>query len=287
MMPHHNLYHVLGIDPSLGCRQIDDAVRHVQDLPDLSPEHARDLHLARLILGDPGRRARYDAALADPRAPTITPMALEQLAALPGAPSSQETNYRAEGSFSGDQHRSPTPTTPQATPNRTVSRALSWITLSLDALILAGIIIFAVAVTGNANESTDTATDSVSSCASTNGEEALDANYRAVPVPESWNGVNHWAPAHADVSTYDPCSDLSWIILPTDYPTSTSPAQIMFFHEGRYIGTATPYAYGPEPTVGEIYGSRVKVVWPAIDSAGIPPARWSSPGTTPPIPSRK
>ena len=52
----------------------------------------------------------------------------------------------------------------------------------------------------------------------------------------------------ANTRNFDACTMLSWITLSVEGATGSSPVQIMPFHYGEYIGTATEKAYGFEWT---------------------------------------
>ena len=60
---------------------------------------------------------------------------------------------------------------------------------------------------------------------------------------------------------YDSCADLSWIILPIKGGTASSPYQIMLFHDGGYLGTATSEAYGFYPTISRVDDATISVTW--------------------------
>jgi hypothetical protein len=45
-------------------------------------------------------------------------------------------------------------------------------------------------------------------------------------------------------SNYNPCADLSTILVIIDRGTGSSPVQALMFHRGTYLGTGTPKAYG-------------------------------------------
>ena len=44
-------------------------------------------------------------------------------------------------------------------------------------------------------------------------------------------------------SNYDPCADLSAVVLTVQDATHSSPDQALLFHRGTFVGTATPQAY--------------------------------------------
>jgi hypothetical protein len=45
-------------------------------------------------------------------------------------------------------------------------------------------------------------------------------------------------------SNYDPCADLSTILVMIEGGTGSSPVQALMFHRGTYLGTGTSKAYG-------------------------------------------
>ncbi len=71
----------------------------------------------------------------------------------------------------------------------------------------------------------------------------------------------NWDLKNSDSSTYDPCGELSWIVLQIQGGTVSSPYHIMLFSHGEYIGTATPQAYGFFPTVERISSNSVRVTY--------------------------
>lgn len=70
-----------------------------------------------------------------------------------------------------------------------------------------------------------------------------------------------WATDSVETDGYDACAALSWMILPIQGGTASSPYQIMLFHDGRYIGTATSEAYGFHPTVQRTDADQIQVTW--------------------------
>lgn len=83
---HIDLYRAFGLDRMASPAEL--AGQLTDKLAATPPGNAvlhDQLHTARAILGDPGRRAAYDARLADPFAPVLDPQALSHLAASPGA----------------------------------------------------------------------------------------------------------------------------------------------------------------------------------------------------------
>ena len=70
---------------------------------------------------------------------------------------------------------------------------------------------------------------------------ALDAAFaRLSPDPTTgldWSGV-------PTASNYDPCADLSAILVSVVGGTGSSPTQALLFHRGAYVGPATPEPHG-------------------------------------------
>ncbi|MCZ4652715.1 hypothetical protein O4157_14910 [Gordonia amicalis] len=106
-MPHIDLYQAYGLDR----RQPPDALA-AQLAAQLNSIDPRDtlscnrIDTARVILGDPARRARYDAALGDPAAPVLDEAALATIAGrpVPTAPRTGLAGAFAETSFHLDAH---------------------------------------------------------------------------------------------------------------------------------------------------------------------------------------
>ena len=73
-----------------------------------------------------------------------------------------------------------------------------------------------------------------------------------------------WSTAYADTSTYDSCASLSWIVLPIEGGTASSPYQIMLFHHGEYIGVTSDQMIGFFPEVERLDDETIQVTykWP-------------------------
>jgi hypothetical protein len=97
-------------------------------------------------------------------------------------------------------------------------------------------------------------------CSGLTGEEAAQQWAGEVPPPQtdpSWV----WDVEGALVDGYDECAPLSWIVLPIEGATASSPFQIMLFHEGQYLGTATEQAYAFEPVVEQTSETQLTVTY--------------------------
>jgi hypothetical protein len=89
-MGHYDLYSSLGLDrwapPDALAAELDRRIAWAQTG---NPSALDELHCARAILGDPGRRTTYDRMLDNPAGPPVTTDTLRQLAAsAPGGGSS-------------------------------------------------------------------------------------------------------------------------------------------------------------------------------------------------------
>lgn len=71
--------------------------------------------------------------------------------------------------------------------------------------------------------------------------DALRLAFAQMPF-EPLTGAN-WDSTPVD-SNYDPCAELSTILVTTDGGTGSSPVQALLFHRGEYLGTGTSRAYG-------------------------------------------
>lgn len=82
-------------------------------------------------------------------------------------------------------------------------------------------------------------------CSTLTGAEALTTWGAGVPAPiegvtDYWDLTGDFS----DVSGYDPCADLSWIVLrETPCCTRFSPTPILLFHRGDFVQLATEQAY--------------------------------------------
>jgi LppP/LprE lipoprotein len=61
-------------------------------------------------------------------------------------------------------------------------------------------------------------------------------------VPPAFAGGPPWV--FQGETNYDPCAALSYALIETQGGTGSSPKQVMLFHEGEYVGTATECAFG-------------------------------------------
>lgn len=97
-------------------------------------------------------------------------------------------------------------------------------------------------------------------CSDKSGAEALGTWVSQVPTYYE----QAWDTTEADVSTYDSCASLSWIVLPIEGGTASSPYQIMLFHHGEYIGVTSDQMIGFFPEVARLDDETIQVTykWP-------------------------
>lgn len=95
------------------------------------------------------------------------------------------------------------------------------------------------------------------SCGTLTGRQAAEKWVGQVPTENGWA----WNTDYAYVDGYDPCAALSWIVLPIEGGTSSSPYQIMLFHKGEFLGTATAKAYGFSPEITRVDDATLAVTY--------------------------
>ncbi|WP_051259901.1 LppP/LprE family lipoprotein [Corynebacterium sputi] len=96
-------------------------------------------------------------------------------------------------------------------------------------------------------------------CGDLTGDQAVDRWLDRVPGGFPWQA--------SDTSTYDPCQPLSWIQLTQSGASSRSAEQLMLFHMGEYLGTATSDPLNGMSTVGRVNDSTIRVNQPREDRA--------------------
>lgn len=122
-----------------------------------------------------------------------------------------------------------------------------------------------------------TASPSDGDCSTLTGEEALARWAPEIPPPVE--GVtDYWdlTGQFSDVSGYDPCADLSWIVLrETPCCTRFSPSPVLLFHRGEFVQVATEPAYAlssnSETPVERISDQTLVIffMWQGDDIAGL------------------
>lgn len=105
-------------------------------------------------------------------------------------------------------------------------------------------------------------------------EKAADATTTAVaqlpPAFADPDNMNvEWDATGAKTDGYDPCAQLSWVVVSVERGTVSSPAQVLLFHLGEYVGPASERAYGFLPEVRRINDRTVEVtyIYPQADEA--------------------
>lgn len=65
---------------------------------------------------------------------------------------------------------------------------------------------------------------------------------------------------YADTTGYDPCAELSWIVVPYG-GTASSGNAVMLFHHGEYLGTATAEPQAFTPSIERINDSSIAITY--------------------------
>lgn len=73
--------------------------------------------------------------------------------------------------------------------------------------------------------------------------------------------ITNQATIDAAEQTFDPCADLSSITVTLEGATRSSPAHIMPFNHGEYLGTASSIAYGFRPTTERLDDGTIQVTY--------------------------
>lgn len=105
--------------------------------------------------------------------------------------------------------------------------------------------------------------ESADICTGISADEALEIALEEMPPPfedESMGDVV-WSPDNADLDGYTECAPLSYLIVPIEQGTGSSPVQVVFFHGDDYAGTATEPSMGFWPAVEQLDEDTVAVTW--------------------------
>ena len=100
-LAHHNFYDSLGLDRGQDAETLGKIIDERLNSQSLNDATRDELQLARLILGDSGRRKTYDTRLDDPSAPTIDVPALREMAAAPSSDSSPTSSSQFGSAAAG------------------------------------------------------------------------------------------------------------------------------------------------------------------------------------------
>ena len=96
-------------------------------------------------------------------------------------------------------------------------------------------------------------------CGDLPAEEALRENVGKLDSPKGTDWT--WNTKYAGTDLYDPCAELSPIVLTINGATGSSPYHIMLFHKGEYLGTATAEPQGFSPDVKQVDGKTLAVTY--------------------------
>lgn len=130
---------------------------------------------------------------------------------------------------------------------------------ALDALLKANQPLAQGEGTGEQNEASEN-TEKPAACAVRNGLDVLA--YEAIGIPGGpWDSSGKYS----DVSGYDACADLSWIVLrPQECCTRFSVSPVLLFYKGDFYGTTTEEHYALGAPVRRIADDAVSLTytWP-------------------------
>lgn len=104
------------------------------------------------------------------------------------------------------------------------------------------------------------ATDPEPACSGLTPQEAYEGSVDEVPPPFDDMDTEWFAP-DIGLELFDDCAALSPIVITIDGGTASSPSQIMLFHHGEYVGTATETAYGFWPEAVQLDEATVEVTY--------------------------
>lgn len=113
-----------------------------------------------------------------------------------------------------------------------------------------------------------TTTTSEASCSGHSGQQALQ-KWGADVAGGPWDLSGQYS----DVSGYDECGELSWIVLkPEPCCTRFSVTPVLFFHQGELVQEATVNGYALGANIERISDAEASVtfMWPGEDFAGAP-----------------
>lgn len=105
------------------------------------------------------------------------------------------------------------------------------------------------------------ATTATSTCKTSTPAQALATAVSRVPAADLGDGVHVRYTSQGAINHWDACAGLSWIALPIEHGTASSPWQIALFHDGAYLGTATAKGYGFRPTITRTSDTSISVVY--------------------------
>lgn len=103
-------------------------------------------------------------------------------------------------------------------------------------------------------------------CGTQTVEQAVNDNIHKVPEyfpGDDTSDINNhpgssWI-SETSLSDFDPCADLSWVVLHTNGHSLAIPYQIMLFHKGEYIGTPSEVSFAMNPVIRRLSGDKIEV----------------------------
>lgn len=104
----------------------------------------------------------------------------------------------------------------------------------------------------------------LSACENADATESVHKAIVDLPVPRHANGESlntTWNADSADLTNFDACSKLSWVILPTDPSMDTIWYTVLLFHYDESVGTAAALPHPSAPDVRRVSGSAIDVTW--------------------------
>lgn len=144
-------------------------------------------------------------------------------------------------------------TTPPPGPAR--SARTVWLAAALLAVAVIALVVVAVVVFSDKQRpvagptpppttaaSSPPATESTAPSGPCGPDEATAVSAALAQLPPDKKTGKAWNPT-PEFSDYDPCADLSAVVLTVVDATRSSPDQALMFHRGVFVGTATPVAY--------------------------------------------
>ncbi|EUA00886.1 LppP/LprE family lipoprotein [Mycobacterium kansasii] len=149
-----------------------------------------------------------------------------------------------------------TPPTAPSGPSR--SARTSWLVaallavLAVVALVVVAVVVFsgkqrpagspAAPTTVPSNPPSTASTASTAPAGPCGPDETTAVSAALAQLPADKKTGKAWNPT-PQFSDYDPCADLSAVVVTVVDATRSSPDQALMFHRGAFVGTATPVAY--------------------------------------------
>ena len=140
--------------------------------------------------------------------------------------------------------------------------------LALAATALAAVLVTAGCgpATGPEQSTSPTPSPTENACGDARPVEALQTAIDKAAAPEEG-----WSVESSDITEFNACSSLSWVVLKTESGSASAPEQVAFFHFGVYDSTAYDEYFAFPTSVERIDDATVTVTWTypeAIDRNG-------------------